>query len=272
MLELTRRIAEAAEGGEPVLVAMVLEPGPRAQLRPGARLAITRSGERLGSLGDPELDDLVAAEAPAMFAEHAVGTVYVAPVGLSWRTVPGATSLYIEVVEPKPVLLVVGAGHIGRALAKLGNFLGFHVAVIDDREEFADPAVLPEADEVICAEYGPALDAYPIGPATHVVLVTRGHKHDEEALRHCVGRGARYLGMIGSKRRTSTVLEHLLADGFDPEELAKVRTPIGLDIGAETPEEIAVAIMAEIILVRRGGTGAPMYWRPAHLRQPVRTP
>jgi xanthine dehydrogenase accessory factor len=78
--------------------------------------------------------------------------------------------------------------------------------------------------------------------------------------------------MIGSKRRTSTVLEHLLADGFDPEELAKVRTPIGLDIGAETPEEIAVAIMAEIILVRRGGTGAPMYWRPAHLRQPVRTP
>jgi len=271
MLELTRRIAEAAEGGEPVLVAMVLEPGPRAHLRPGDRIAVTPNGERIGTLGDSELDELVASTAPTLFADHAVGTVYVAPSGLSWRTLPGATSLYVEVVEPKPVLLVVGAGHIGRALTKLGNFLGFHVAIIDDREEFADPALLPEADEVICREYGPALDEYPIGPSTHIVLVTRGHKHDEEALRHCVGRGARYVGMIGSKRRTSTVLEHLLADGFDPAELAKVRTPIGLDIGAETPEEIAVAIMAEIILLRRGGTGAPMYWRPAHLREPAAT-
>lgn len=266
MLELARRVAEAAEGGEPVLVAMVVEPGPRTDLRPGSRLAVTRSGEQLGTLGDPELDSLVLAAAPELFADSTAGTAYVGPSGLSFRAVEGATSLYIEVVEPKPVLLVVGAGHIGRALTKLGNFLGFHVAVIDDREEFADPALLPEADEVICDEFAHALDRYPIGPMTHVVLVTRGHRHDEEALRHCVGRGARYLGMIGSKRRTTTVLEHLLADGFDPDELSKVRTPIGLDIGAETPEEIAIAIMAEIVLLRRGGTGAPMYWRAGSLR------
>lgn len=266
MLELARRLAAAVERGEAVLVAMVLEPGPHPHLRPGARLAVFPGGERVGTLGDPALDSLVVEAAPELVAQHVVGTAYVGPHGLSWRTIPDATSLYLEVVEPKPVLLVVGAGHIGRALAKLGNFLGFHVAVVDDREEFADPALIPEADEVICDDFAHALDAYPIGPNTHVVLVTRGHKHDELALRHCVGRGAAYLGMIGSKRRTSAVLEHLLSDGFPLEELAKVRTPVGLDIGAETPEEIALAIMAEVLLLRRGGTGAPLYWRPAHLR------
>jgi len=266
MLELTRRIVEAAEGGEPVLVAVLIEPGPRAELVPGARLVVSRSGERLGSLGDPSLDELVAAYAPDAFERHAAESVYVGDGELSRRTIPGATCIYVEVVEPKPTFLIVGAGHIGRALAKLADFLDFHVAVIDDREEFADPQLIPEADEVICAPYDEALDRYPIGPNTYVVLVTRGHKHDELSLRHVVGRGAAYVGMIGSKRRTSAVLEHLLQDGFPLEELARVRTPIGLDIGAETPEEIAVSIMAEVIMLRRGGKGGPMYWRPAHLR------
>ena len=100
--------------------------------------------------------------------------------------------------------------------------------------------------------YAPALLL--VAP-TVIVLVTRGHKQDELALRYCIGKGAGYLGMIGSKRRTGTVLEHLAEEGFPKEELAKVRTPIGLDIGAETPEEIALSILAEIVLVRHGGTG-----------------
>jgi xanthine dehydrogenase accessory factor len=144
---------------------------------------------------------------------------------------------------------------------KLADFLDFHVVVIDDREDFADPQRLPEADQVLCMDYEEALDGLDINANTHVVMVTRGHKQDELALRHALGRGAGYVGMIGSRRRTATVLEHLEADGFDPAELARVRTPIGLDIGAETPEEIAIAIMAEVILLRRGGSATPMYWR-----------
>lgn len=260
VLQITRRLLEAAQGGSPVLLASVLEPGP-LPLEPGARLLVEASGERLGSLGDPALDDAIAAYAPDAFREHATSTVYVTPDGLSERTVKGATAVYVEVVESKPVFLVVGAGHVGRAIAKLADFLDFHVAILDDREDYASEERVPEADEVICDDFEAALGRYPIGPNTHITLVTRGHKQDELALRKCLGRGAAYLGMIGSRRRTSTVLLHMREEGFDPAELDRVRTPIGLDIGAETPEEIAVSILAEVIMLRRGGKGGPMYWR-----------
>ncbi|HEX6030825.1 MAG TPA: XdhC/CoxI family protein [Tepidiformaceae bacterium] len=260
MLELTQRLLEAARGGRPVVVASVLEPGP-TPLEPGSRLLVEQDGSLAGTLGSPELDTLVAGYARDAFARHAAETVYVTEGGLSTRTIPGATSVYLEVVESKPVFLVVGAGHIGRSLAKLADFLDFHVAIIDDREDFADPVRIPEADQVICDDYEAAIDRFPINANTSIVMVTRGHKQDELALRRCLGRGAGYIGMIGSKRRTSTVLQHLRDEGFDPGELDRVRTPIGLDIAAETPEEIAVSIVAEVILMRRGGNGAPMYWR-----------
>jgi len=266
MLELTRRLLRAAEGGTPVALASILEPGPNDALAPGARLLIEPDGDRLGTLGDPTLDDLVAAHAAGAFQRHGAETVYLGDAGLTTRTLEGATSIYLEVVESKPVFLVVGAGHIGRMLAKLADLLDFHVVVIDDREDFADPLLLPEADQVICQDFETAIDDFPINANTSIVLVTRGHKQDEIALRRCLGRGAGYLGMIGSKRRTATVLEHLRNEGFDPAELRTIRTPIGLDIGAETPAEIAVSIMAEVILLRSGGTAQPMYHRPTHLR------
>jgi xanthine dehydrogenase accessory factor len=260
VLDLTRRLLRAAEGGGPVVVATVIEAGPRP-IEPGNRLLVEPTGDRMGTLGDAALDDLVAGHAAGAFARHAVETVYAGEGGLSTRSLPAATSVYIEVVERRPVFVVVGAGHIGRSLAKLANFLGFHVVVIDDREDFADPALVPEADEIICDDFEAALDRVPIDANTSVVMVTRGHKQDELSLRRCLGRGAGYIGMIGSKRRTGAVLSHLASEGFDAAELAAVRTPIGLDIGAETPEEIAISIMAEVILLRRGGTGAPMYHR-----------
>jgi xanthine dehydrogenase accessory factor len=284
MLDLTMRLLQAAQGGKPVLLASVLEAGPRA-LEPGARLLVERDGSRLGTLGDPELDALVAGYASDAFQRHATETVYVVGAGraqpedfesatghaggawaLATRTEAGATAVYLEVVEHKPVFLVVGAGHVGRSVAKLADFLDFHVAVLDDREDFADPERLPEADEVICDDFEAALDRYPIDANTHIVMVTRGHKQDEMSLRRVLGRGAAYVGMIGSKRRTAAVLSHLLSEGYAREELAKVRTPVGLDIGAETPEEIAISIMAEVVMLRNGGQGGPMYHRPADLR------
>lgn len=260
MIELTARLLAAAGGGEPVVLVAVLEAGPLA-LVPGTRMLVETDGARLGSLGDATIDATLAAYAPDAFARHAAGTVYLTGDGLSERTVAGAASFYVEVVESKPVFLVVGAGHVGRSLSKLANFLGFHVAVLDDREDYADAELLPEADQVICDDFEAALDRFPIGPNTSIAMVTRGHKQDEVSLRRCLGRGAGYIGMIGSKRRSATVLQHLAEEGYDPEELARVRTPIGLDIGAETPEEIAISVMAEVILLRRGGTGAPMYFR-----------
>jgi len=167
----------------------------------------------------------------------------------------------IEVVEPPATLLVVGAGHIGRALARFGAEVGFSVAILDDRPDYADPARIPEADRVICADFEQALDAFPITSSTFVVLVTRGHKQDELSLRKVIGRPAAYIGMIGSKRRTGAVLEHLREEGFPAEVLDRVHTPNGLDIGAETPAEIAISVIAEMIMERRGGSGRPMYYR-----------
>lgn len=261
MRDITARLLAAAEGGEPVLLASVLEPGPAA-LEPGARLLVERDGTTMGSLGSALLDGLVAAFAAGAFAGHFTGTVYLTGEALAERAMPGSTSIYVEVVEAKPVFLVVGAGHVGRAIAKLADFLDFHVAILDDREDFANPENVPEADQVICDDFESALRAFPIDGNTSIVLVTRGHKQDELSLRTCLGRGAHYLGMIGSRRRSGAVLQHLRDEGFDPAELAKVRTPIGLDIGAESPEEIAIAVMAEVIMLRKGGAGAPMYYRP----------
>ncbi|MCA9825900.1 MAG: XdhC family protein [Dehalococcoidia bacterium] len=266
MLALTKRLLEAADGGRPVLLASLLEAGPDATLVQGARLLVEQDGTTLGSLGNEALDALVVDYAPGAFEEHSASTVYVDGDHLNARAVSGATSIYVEVVEAKPTFLVVGAGHVGRSLVKLADFLDFHVVVIDDRDDFADPELLPEADQVICADFEEALENFPITNDTSIVLVTRGHKQDEVSLRKCLGRGARYLGMIGSRRRSATVLEHLIEEGFEREEIAKVRTPIGLDIHAESPEEIAIAVMAEVIMLRKGGEGAPMYYRKAALR------
>ncbi|MFQ5380807.1 MAG: XdhC family protein [Dehalococcoidia bacterium] len=251
MQNLVGRLLAAAAGGDPVVQTSVLEPGPLALL-PGTRMLVDQSGERLGSLGSSELDELVLRFALDAFQNRFAGTVYVGPDGLSERSIAGATSVYVELVASKPVFLVVGAGHIGRSLARLA-----------DREDFASEEKIPEADEVICGEFGPTLDAFPITPTTSVVLVTRGHRQDEEALRHCLGRGAEYLGMIGSRRRTATVLRHLVEEGFAAADLDAVRTPIGLDLGAETPEEIAISIMAEVLMLRSGASGKPLYTRSA---------
>ncbi len=260
MFELTQRLLAAAEGGEPLVSVTVLEPGPR-QIAAGSRFAITKSGERMGSLGDSAIEDLVAAYAPDAFPRHATETVYIAESGISQRSIEGATSLYLEVVESRPVFLIVGGGHIGRCLAKLADFLDYYVAVLDDREDFADAEKIPEADEIICDDFEAAIDRFPINSNTSIVMVTRGHKQDEQSLRRSLGRGAGYLGMIGSRRRTTAVLEHLAEEGYDPAELARIRTPIGLDIAAETPEEIAISIMAEVIALRHNARGGTMYYR-----------
>lgn len=238
----------------------VFEAGPR-DVALGSRMLVERSGERMGTLGDADLDDIVAEYAVAAFERHATETAYVTEGGLTLRSTPGATAVYIEVVESKPVFFIVGGGHIGRSLSKLADFLDFHVVVLDDREDFANVERMPEADEVICDDYEAAIDRYPIDANTYIVMVTRGHKQDEVSLRRALGRGAGYIGMIGSKRRTSTVIQHMTEEGFDPAELARVHTPIGIDIGAETPEEIALSIMAEVIMLRRGGTAKSMYHR-----------
>ena len=265
--DFARILAEvmaAREGGPGVVVATVIAAPPEVLASVGAKLLLRRDGSSLGSLGGGPLEAAVMADAEEAFRRHGVETLFYASDGARLRrreaeSGPGAYQVMMEPHEPPATLLIVGGGHIGKALATIGDLCGFSVAVVDDRPEYANQERFPEADRVIRGDFAEALREFPIDANTYVVTVTRGHRHDEVSLREVVRRGgAAYVGMIGSKRRVGAVLKHLVDDGLDPDAVGRVHTPIGLDIGAETPEEIAVAIMAEVVQVRRGGSGRPM--------------
>jgi xanthine dehydrogenase accessory factor len=264
MAEIARAVLAAMAGDGPVVTAAVVQ-SSLADVPVGAKLLVRPDGSTLGGLGGGAVEQAVIAHCLAAIPRHAVETIRLTADGalVEERHTDAAVEIMVEVVEAPARLVVVGGGHIGRSLCKLGAEVGFSVTVIDDRPDYANRERFPEADHVICGEFEPALAELPVAGTTYIVLVTRGHKQDELSLRCLVGRPAAYLGMIGSKRRTGAVLQHLADDGFDPAALARVHTPIGLDIGAETPEEIAVSIIAEIIMVRRGGSGQPMYYRSA---------
>lgn len=262
MSEIAQAVLQAMEGGAPVVTATVVQ-SSLAEIQPGDKLLVRADRSTLGGLGGGEIERSVVQHCIEAIPRHAVETIRLTAAGMiaGDRYDAAAVEVMIEVVEAPVRLVVVGGGHIGRSLIRMGAEAGFSCTVIDDRPDYANRERFPEADHVICADFEPALAELPVDHNTYIVLVTRGHKQDETSLRCLVGRPAAYLGMIGSKRRTGAVLQHLLDDGFDPDALARVRTPIGLDIGAETPEEIAVSILAEMIMTRRGGTGRSMYFR-----------
>jgi len=265
--QIVEETVAAADGGPPVAVASLIRVPPGG-LPLGAKLLVRADGSRLGDLGGGPLEQAVAADAQAALSaapRRSFQTIDYASSGDrvagAARREPQSAAVYqvmLEVVEPRPVLLVVGAGHVGQAVARLGDYVGFSVTVLDDRPEFASRKRLPEADRILCGDIVESLRGFPIDAGTYVVVVSRGHRQDELALREVMRSDAAYVGMIGSRRRAGAVLQHLSEEGFPQEALKRVRTPIGLGIGAETPEEIAVSIMAEIIQARRGGSGRVM--------------
>lgn len=166
----------------------------------------------------------------------------------------GQVELFVEVQRRPPTLIIVGAGHIAQPLATLGKLIDFEVVVIDDRPQYANAERFPEADRVMAAPLRATLRNWPIDADTFIVLVTRGHSHDVECLLEVLDSPARYIGMIGSKRRVQAVFDLLEQEQSVPrEKFDRVYAPIGLDIGAESPAEIGVGIIAEIVKVYRGG-------------------
>ena len=237
-------LAGARERGEPVAIVSIVEP-------PGAdRLLVAADGTSVaGTLGSPEIDEKARIQAVEILRDERQEITTV--------TIDGLRAL-IEVSRPPLELIVCGGGHVGRAVAMAARFLDFAVTVIDDRADFASRERFPDENvRVIANDFVQALRSISITPASHIVIVTRGHRHDQLCLREVIERPARYIGMIGSRRRTTTIREHMRKEGVGMELLKRVHAPIGLDIGAQTPEEIALAIISEIVLVRRGGTGAP---------------
>ena len=160
--------------------------------------------------------------------------------------------LFYDPLLPPEKLLVLGGGHVGRAVAVAARAVGFAVTVADDRPEFLVPGRFPEGVATLCGDYVGVVDGFPFDASTYVVIVTRGHLADLESLRAVLSKPWRYAGLIGSRRKVRLLTEQVLADGFDPAKVESVCAPIGLDIGAETPEELAVSIAGELVAVRRG--------------------
>lgn len=156
---------------------------------------------------------------------------------------------YLPMLE-RPRLLIVGGGHLGQAVGNLASDVDFDVWVVDDREEYVSAERFPRAQRRICGEIGPTLKQLEVNSATYCLIVTRGHNHDEEALFHLCNRGARYVGMIGSRRKIKLIFDDLEAEGVSAETLAKVYAPLGINIGSQTVMEIAISILAELIAHR----------------------
>jgi len=228
--------AEAEAAGRPIVLITLLPADGGTQ-----RLAVTAAGDLVGTAGDSALDDALR--------------------GLAWesrgeerpRLVEEPVRAQIAPILPHPSLFIFGAGHIGVVLAHVADLAGFRVVVTDDREEFANPSRFPRADEVLVGTVPDVFPQLEIGEESYVVAVTRGHAMDEEVVARALRTQARYIGMIGSKRKVAAVLRRLRDRGFSDDELARLHAPIGLDIGAETVAEIAVSIVAELVELRRQG-------------------
>jgi xanthine dehydrogenase accessory factor len=163
----------------------------------------------------------------------------------------GEMKVFIDILQPKEEVLIFGAGHIAVCVSKLAKMVGFKVTIIDDRKEFANQDRFPWADEIIVEEIEDSLIQLNITSSTYIIVLTRGHLKDEDVLASVIRSGAVYIGMIGSRKKNATIFQHLIKKGISQEELNKVHAPIGIVIKAQTPEEIAVSIMAEIIQIRR---------------------
>ncbi|MDN5347603.1 MAG: xanthine dehydrogenase accessory factor [Clostridia bacterium] len=250
-LTFWRQVADCLAKGETALLATVIAtPAGRNWL--GRKMLIYADGLSTGILPAGELE--------AAVKEAAGGTLQRRrPEVLSLETEWGQTEIFLHPLLPLPHLIIFGGGHVGQKVAALAHLLDYRVTIIDDRPEFANRGLFPAAERIICSPYAAAASELKINPATYIVIVTRGHRYDLECLKAVIDKPSAYLGMIGSRRRVKGVLEQLAIEGYPAEALARIHAPIGLNIGAETPAEIAVSIMAEIIQVYRqnhkGGGG-----------------
>ncbi len=163
----------------------------------------------------------------------------------------GQLNIFVEPVTPQPRAFIFGGGHVSKSISKVANLAGFATVIVDDREAFANRERFPEADETYADEYEAVFPKLPVTSTSYLIIVTRGHRDDMRVLRWAVGTPAKYIAMIGSKRKTISVIHELEKEGFPRAAFEKIFAPMGLEIGAESPEEIAISVVAEMIAVRR---------------------
>jgi xanthine dehydrogenase accessory factor len=272
--ELLVALQDAFDRGETVaLVTIVAARGSTPQ-RVGARMLVHADGRTVGTIGGGCYESDALGRAREVLRTRATALVHydlnddIAEE--SGLICGGHMDVFIEPVEAPPALYIVGAGHVGHQLGRLAPAVGFDVHVIDDRAKFASAERFPGA-KVHVDDIGDWLSRRELPPSAYVVVVTRGHRHDFDALRAIAGRTVRYVGVIGSRAKIARLVDLLVREGVSADWLRGIHAPIGLDIGAVTPEEIAVSILAELVAVRRGRAQGPdlpsLRWTAPALRE-----
>ena len=241
-MDITARVNELIQKGKTFCLATVIS-SDRADIAAGQKAIVLDNESLEGELGDGQLGLAVKALARQTIDGNKRGLVEIIP----------GVHVFFDLISPELKLIVCGAGHIAIPLSRFARDVGFRVTVLDDRDDFAHPSRFPGCD-VIGADFAVTLGDLNLNHSTFVVVITRGHEHDADCLMEILKKETAYIGLIGSRRRVRFVLEMLQKQGIAKERLQEVFTPIGTPIGAETPEEIALSIIAELVCVRRKGS------------------
>ncbi len=261
MNSIYQALAEIEKNNESAALCMVVKSAGSTPRHVGSKMLVYPDGRFIGTVGGGDLEHRVLDEAWMAVAD---GKPRLLSYNMSdpSRGDPGVcggqVEVFVEPILPAPILVVIGGGHVGKAVVHLAKWLGFRVAVSDDRAEFCNPESVPGADAYYVVPMEKLTEQLKVTRQTYLVVTSRGSGVDAAGLPSLLDSSATYIGVIGSKRRWATTVKALKEKGVVDEKIARVHSPIGLEINAETPEEIAVSIMAEILMLKDKGSGKPM--------------
>ena len=246
-LPLAEEILAAYKNGSAVGLASIVKTSQKSNYPVGTKLFIRADGTTTGTFGNSNLEELVIKKALELM-----------PFGRCEFVNFEGIELFIEGYTTPPQLVLLGGGHISKALSNLADTLSFSVHVIDDRPEFSNPARFPNAENTIVATYDQGLDKIPISRNTYIIIATRGHRFDDMATEAAARSPARYVGLLGSRRKSLMIFEELFRKGISEDRIRAIQAPVGLALGGRTPEEIAMSIMSEILMFHLGGSPKSM--------------
>lgn len=256
-----QEVEAAQRRGERIAVATVIKTNGAAPCAIGSKMLVHADGRYIGSFAGQITNGKVVEEALRAIHENRTYMTHIhldADQGEAVGSCGATLEIFFEVLRPEPRLIIVGAGYVAQALARLAAHLDFHIIVIDDRRDLADPQAFGDNVQLTFGDIPQALRELTPDESSWIVIVTRGHSQDKDALQAALESNATYIGMIGSPSKVRRIFKDLLKSGFSREQLAQVHAPIGLDLGAETPDEIALSIAAEMVMLRKKASGASL--------------
>lgn len=268
--DIFQTLLQAQAQGEDVALATVVRAQGSVPRREGSKMLIWPDGRIAGTIGGGEMEAQVIREAARAIAEGRPEHLtyrFTDPASGDVGVCGGTIDVFVEPMLAPPTVLVVGCGHVGKAVAELAKWVGFRVIVSDDRADLCSEEHIPGMDGYVVAPASELPERVRITSQTYLAAMTRGQQIDLDLLPPLLASPARYIGVIGSRRRWALTADLLRERGLDETQLARVRAPVGLELNAETPREIAVSIVAEMIMVQRGGDGQPMRWPGARARE-----